>query len=739
MCTICSGIPEMSHHINETHKNTERMVFAVPSMSCGSCVAKIERTLGKIEGIVSVRANLTLKRVIVHLKPSVDEHGIVKTLQELAFDAYRIDKETQTDTEHTGKAQHLLKAMAVAGFGMANIMLLSVSAWAGAEGATRDLFHFISALIAVPVVGYAGQPFFRPALKALFKGHVTMDVPISLAVILATGMSIFQSFIGETEAYFDAAVMLLFFLLIGRYLDQLVRARARSAVVSLSQYAAKEAIVLKDDGHTTLIATNAIVPGMILRIHAGARVPADGTIIAGNSELDRSMVTGENEPVAMGQQDTIEAGALNLTGAIDMRVDKPADQSFLAEVTKMLEAAEQGKSQYVRIADRAAQIYTPIVHLLALSAFIGWMIISAGDWHYSLLIAISVLIITCPCALGLAVPVAHVVAASKLFNNGLLVRNGAAIERLAKVRTALFDKTGTLTSGIKHVTAIPELTKTQHQAFASLASQSSHPASMAIVKALSPFDHIPLHAVQEVPGTGIKALFENKKISLERGPKGTKMIYDGHQLGQVHFNETLRQGAKDCILALREMGIRSQILSGDNETAVKAVAEQINVPSYQFEQSPQDKLAHIQTNQAQLAESVLMVGDGINDGPSLAAADVSMAPSNAADVGRQAADLIMARNSLKIVPFAIKLARKTDRIVKQNFAIAAVYNCIAVPLAMLGWVTPLIAALAMSGSSIIVILNSLRLNDVQHLFAQPVKNEQQGAKKAPKSLEHAKT
>ncbi|MEM9733371.1 MAG: heavy metal translocating P-type ATPase [Pseudomonadota bacterium] len=709
MCAACGGLPEAIVAENLEQAEFERREYAVPGISCGSCVAKIERHFKGLSQVRTARVNLTLKRLVVEVAKSCEEDLVVKELNNLSFEAHRIDDEAKTDDAHEQAARSLLRAVAVAGFGSANIMLLSVSAWSGAEGTTRDLFHLISAVIAVPVVAYSGRPFFRSALEGLRAGRVSMDFPISLAILLALGMSIFQTMASEEIVYFDAAVMLLFFLLIGRYLDQLMRARARSAVVSLSQYAARHALVVKEDGSTEKMAVADIAEGMTLRIMPGGRVPVNATVLSGQSDVDRSMVTGESDPVPVSEGSFMEGGTLNLTGAVNVRAESTTDTSFLAEIRLMLDAAEQGKSSYVRIADRAARVYTPVVHIAALSAFIGWMWATGGDWHTSLLVAIATLIITCPCALGLAVPVAHVVAASQLFSKGLLLRNGAALERLAKVNLALFDKTGTVTNGIKSVVSMPKLTAHEANVFGTLANHSSHPTSMALQAALDPFEPVELTDIRETPGLGIFAKWKNQTVGFQKAAEGTQFVWDGEALGHATFKETLRSDAQTCMDQLQSGDITVELISGDTPASVEKMARRLGVAQYHAQQTPSQKLAYIEASRSKRNRSVLMVGDGINDAPSLAAADVSIAPSSAADVGRHAADFVMARESLSLVPEAIGIAKRTDRIVKQNFAIAVCYNCIAVPLAVAGMVTPLVAALAMSGSSIVVIANSLRI------------------------------
>ncbi|MEM5500261.1 heavy metal translocating P-type ATPase [Ahrensia kielensis] len=724
MCNMCGGLAEYVVDESVERQNAKHYVLSVPNMSCGACISKIENSMRSLEGVYNARANLTLKRLIVETDETVDCQKLIDLLQENSFTAFRIEENDRTESEEDTRSKRLLRALAVAGFGAANIMLLSVSAWSGATDATRDLFHLISAVIAVPVVAYAGQPFFRSALGALRAGHVNMDVPISLAVLLALGMSIFQTLTSKPEAYFDAAAMLLFFLLIGRYLDQRMRSRAKSSVISLGKYATREAVEVLPSGETRLVAVSDIIKKMRLRIFAGARFPVDCKIVSGFSDVDRSMVTGESEAVALSPNMQIEAGALNLTGVLDVEAIEVADKSFLAEITRMLDAAEHGKGNYVRIADRMARIYTPAVHAFAFLAFTGWMITTHGDWEHSLLVAIAVLIVTCPCALGLAVPVAHVVAASRLVRNGILMRDGSALERLAEADFAVFDKTGTLTDGIKMVIGSDGMGAEEKPIIASLANCSTHPSAKGISDYLKGSGSVLLSDIEELPGKGIKAIWNGKEIrlgqmewvleitnrqNLNEAEKSTAFAIQGGNLVTFDYRENVRPSAYQTIKDLRSLGIGSTLLSGDTQATVERIARDMPLEQALSEHTPQAKLKFLEGLHAQSGLKTIMVGDGINDAPALAAAHVSFAPSSATDIGRQAADFILTRDDLSAITFARNIAVRTNRVVRQNFALALVYNCIAVPLAILGFVTPLIAAIAMSLSSIIVISNSLRL------------------------------
>ncbi len=695
-------------------------VLSLPTIRCGGCVARIERALNAREDVVSARVNLTMQRANVTLRDAdASPELIIDALSELGYEARAIEA-GGTDikgSDATGKG--LLRALAIAGFGAMNIMLLSVGVWSGADGQTRETFHLISALIALPVVAYAGQPFFRSAIGALRHGRMNMDVPIALAVILALSLSLFETVQGGTHVFFDAAVTLLFFLLIGRYLDHLMRERARSAVAGLAKLSPRGAMVRGTDGTLTYAALETVKTGVILSIAPNERVPLDVRILAGCTDIDRSLVSGEAMPVCARSGDTLEAGTLNLTGVIEAEVLRAVEDSFLAQMMKMQASAEAGRGTYVRIADRAARLYAPVVHLLALATFIGWVVVTGGDWQSSAFVAISVLIITCPCALGLAVPVAHVVAAGRLMRMGVLMKDGSALERLAEIDCAVFDKTGTLTTGTPTISTMlndPEM-RSGAQA---LAAHSVHPAARAIAAHL-PRSAVTVEDAEEHPGYGIEASVNGRVARLGRADWVAEIAevadsavspafaFEGGAAVSFDLSETLRDGAGDAISALQNNDIDVSILSGDMASRATRIATALGIMQVRDNASPADKIATLEELR-QNGHHPLMVGDGLNDAAALAAAHVSMAPASASDAGRTAADFVFVRDNLNAVPDTVQVARQTARIVRQNFALAIAYNCIAIPLAVAGLVTPLIAALAMSGSSVVVIANALRLN-----------------------------
>lgn len=687
-----------------------RSVLAVPGMHCAGCMSKVERALGAVPGVASARANLTARTIAVDHTDAVEIPALVAALAGAGFAA-----EPREDVlEPPSASRELLAPLAVAAFACMNVMLLSVSVWSGADGSTRDLFHWLSALIGVPAILYAGQPFFRSALGALKRGRTNMDVPISIGVTLATGLSCYETLTGGKEAWFDGTLMLLLFLLSGRVLDAMMRDRARAGVAALLRQAASGAMIVGADGQLHWTAAAALAPGMLMRVAAGERLAADGEIASGTGRFDQSLLTGETAPVPAGPGQRVLAGMLNLDGPVDVIVTAAGQGTAIAEIAQAMESAGQAKSAYVRIADRASRLYAPAVHTLAALSFAGWLIAGAS-FHQSLVVGIAVLIITCPCALGLAVPVAQVVAAGALLKQGVMVKDGSAIERLAKVNRVLLDKTGTLTMGrpVPDTAMLEALSAEEAAVALALASHSRHPLSQALALALAARSvrAATIEQVQEISGRGVSAVWNGLTISLGRpaqstGTSAALAIGDG-PVRVIGFADRLRPDARAALAELADLGIQASILSGDNAAAVMVTARETGLTG-QAAALPADKLDAIQRLQRS-GKSVLMVGDGINDGPALAAADASIAPGSASDVGRQASDFVFTGDSLLALPRAVRASRRTMRVVRENFAAAILYNAFAVPLAMAGLVTPLMAAIAMATSSLIVVGNSLRL------------------------------
>lgn len=697
----------------------------VENLTCPGCIRHIEGALNSHPGGVAARLSLSTKRLIVSWQDSaVTALDLVSVLGDLGYRVLPFKAEVAEQlSDNQGKT--LLKAMGVAGFAWANVMLLSVSVWAGAvsdmDAATRDLFHWISAIIALPAVAYAGQPFFSSAYQALITRRLNMDVPISLAVLLAVIVSVWQTSISGPHAYFDAALMLLFFLLVGRFLDHRCRSRASTAAENLVALQSLSATVVSVDGSTRAVASDALQPGMVVRVLPGDRVPADGTIISGQSDIDKSVLTGESAAVPAQPGDELFAGSLVLTGLLDMRVEKSHTDTFLSHVVRLMESAEQNRSRYVRLADRLTDFYAPAVHIAAAVTFLGWWL-AGGPWDGAVMKAIAVLIITCPCALGLAVPAVQIVASGRLLKAGALLKSGDALERLSSVDTLIFDKTGTLTEGIPKIIPMNDVTAADLELAASLAVASRHP----LAKALAEYVGIvsPARDVQETPGLGLAMQTSKGEVRLgsrkwcdvpdtfappEKATGASELWLrkpDGAQI-PFYFQDRIRKDADAVVTWAKSLGHRVVLLSGDRTEAVRNTAAQVGIDFWYAGQSPEDKIRFVEELQAQ-GHRVAMVGDGLNDAPALAAADVSLSPSTASDISQNAADIVYFGGVLSTVPEIIGAARLANRRVRQNFTLALIYNVIALPVAVAGTVTPLIAAVAMSSSSLVVTANAMR-------------------------------
>jgi Cu2+-exporting ATPase len=717
-----------SRELGEGLRQTD---LSVPAVHCGTCISMIEDALVRRPEVERARVNLSTKRVSFVWRENVgskrtNPEDLARAIVDTGYEVHLFTNAADAADELRNQ---LLRGVAVAGFAATNIMLLSVSVWSGAEASTRDLFHWISAGIAAPALLYSGRFFFRSAWSALRQGRTNMDVPISLAVILSYCMSLWETIHHGEHAWFDATVSLLFFLLIGRVLDHLMRDRARSAIIGLARLSPRGAMVVNGDGGREYRPVEDIQPGDRMAVAPGDRIAVDGVVLSGVSDLDCSIVNGESAPVAANAGTALQAGTLNLTGSLVVQATARARDSFLAEIINLMEAAEGGRARYRRIADRAARYYSPAVHLLALLSLLGWGVIG-GDWKQALLVAISVLIITCPCALGLAVPVVQVIAAGRLFENGIMVKDGSAMERLAEADHVLFDKTGTLTLGRPRLVNRQAIAGSAFDIAAGLAAHSRHPMSMAILRSHDGKAR-DFAEIREIPGSGIEAVDQSGTWRLGNrafatgaelsqsgeGLSETVLSLNGEDVASFLFEDTLRPGASQLVETLAGQGIATGIISGDRASVVGAIAARLGISAWHAGLSPRGKVEAV-AEASRNGGKVLMVGDGINDAPALSAAHVSMAPSSAADVGRQAADFVFMREGLYAVSLSIDVSRRAGRLIRENFALAIGYNVIAVPVAILGHATPLVAAIAMSTSSIIVVLNSMRLR--QHWKPEPV-------------------
>lgn len=715
-----SPLDELRLASRDLGDGTRQSDLSVPGVHCAACIAAVERTLSRLPGVEAARVNLSMKRVAVTWRTNDGTPpDLIGTLRGIGYEAHLFALEQDARDPELAR---LVKALALAGFCAMNIMMLSVSVWSGADASSRQAFHLISALLALPALIYSGRVFYVSAWSALRHGRTNMDVPISIGVTLAFALSLYDTIQNAPHAYFDAATSLLFFLLIGRTLDHVMREKARSAVAGLARLAPAGATVVRD-GRPLYVPLSEVEPGASLLIAAGGRVPVDGLVTHGMSEVDRSLVSGESAPGRVAPGEPVQAGVMNLTGPLTVRATARAEDSFLAEMVRMMEAAEGGRARYRRLADRASALYSPVVHTMALLSFLGWLFLT-GNWHVSVTIAIAVLIITCPCALGLAVPIVQVMAARRLFEQGIMVKDGSALERLAEVDAVAFDKTGTLTIGCPSLVNAAEIPHSAMEIAHGIAVGSRHPAARAIADAASrgagqimAFDR-----VEEVPGLGLEAFKDGDRYRLGRpewalqggspalGPAASMSLLarNGEWLASFVLEDRIRPDARETVGELMRQGLGVEVISGDREAVVNGLALKLGIHDSRAELLPAGKVTRIEALGRE-GRKVLMVGDGLNDAPALSAAHASMAPATAADIGRNAADFVFLNESLSAVTDALGISRRSRRLIFQNFALAVGYNALAVPIAVLGYVTPLVAAIAMSLSSIIVVANAMRL------------------------------
>ncbi len=712
---------ETNARASETTGTT--FTLAVENMHCGGCIRSVEKALLALPGVLSARVNLSARRVVVDTSGQfVEPDDLIDALSSSGFKAAELNPDIlPARSDYT---QELFRALGVAGFAALNIMLLSVSVWSGGEGdmapSTRSLFHWLSALIALPAVAYAGQPFFRSAWQALRAYKLNMDVPISLGVLLATLMSLFQTIRGTEQVYFDAAVTLLAFLLAGRLLDQLMRARASGAAANLLGLRANAVNVVRSDGTVERVPLKDLPMGARVLAAAGEQILADGLIRRGQSEVEEGLITGETLPRAVKVGDRVFAGTVNLAGPLVVETTTRSDATLISEIARMMAAAEQARGVYVNLADRAAQLYAPAVHLLAAGTFAGWMIMGAG-WEAALTTAIAVLIITCPCALALAVPVVQVAAASRLFAKRILLKESDGLERMADVDTVVFDKTGTLTTGELYLRGSETISDANLLEAANAGANSRHPLSRALVRAAQERG-LPVHPrenVEEVPGQGLRWVTAEGDARLgsaqwcdEKPSEGSfATLCFRPARGKAiwfRFEDRLRDDASEVIARLKTNGFDVELLSGDREETVALAARSAGIGAFRGECRPDQKIAHLKQLK-DAGRKVLMVGDGLNDAPSLAAAHASLSPAGAADITQTAADAVFQDRDLHPILETLAVSKAARRMMLQNFGLAIGYNSIFVPLAVLGYVTPLIAAVAMSLSSITVIANAVRL------------------------------
>jgi Cu2+-exporting ATPase len=710
------GTVSLAGHAGLSLSNGETSQFdaMVKGARCASCLGKIEKGVGALPGVTSVRLNLSTGKLVVAGK-DINADAVLQRVKDLGYEAAPFEASATLDAD-AREGRLLLHCLVVAGFGTVFTMGLTDSIWYGGDmdaGLSRAFF-WLAGAVAIPATLYSGQPFFFSAWRVLKQRRANMDVPISLALLLSLALSVWQTAIAGRQVYFDAAVMLSLLLLAGRYLEFLLRNKARGAARHLL---AMQSILVRRQGASGAlenVAAADLNPGDHLLLANGERTPVDGELES-ETELDLSLVTGESVPVSRLAGAKVSAGSIVTGAPALLRVSARVEHSLIADLARLLEAGRQGKSVYVTLADRAARAYVPFVAIASLAVLAGWLLASAG-LTVALTNAITVLIVTCPCALGLAVPAAQIAATGRLFRRGLFIKSGDALERLAEVDRAVFDKTGTLTLGRLVLENAESCDPQQLEQAARLARASSHPLARALAEAAGPGNAAP--GVTETAGHGLAArvhggvarLGNAAWCGIEEDSLATSLWFRHGADAPVRFDfqDQIRPESRQMLAALEARGIVVEMLTGDRAEPAAQIARDAGVKIWRASVKPQEKSAYLQTL-SERGYRVLMVGDGINDAAAMALAHVSIAPGTATDISQRTADMVLRSASLSVIVEAVDVARKTRQVAMQNFILAGIYNIAAVPLAAFGMVTPLMAAAAMASSSLLVTLNALRL------------------------------
>ncbi|MFN3230188.1 MAG: heavy metal translocating P-type ATPase, partial [Asticcacaulis sp.] len=669
---------EASAFVQANDRGEQTLELLVRGAKCAGCLGKIERGVGQMPGVTRARMNLTTGKLSVAWEPGrITPDDVVMRVTDLGYAATPFDP-TEVRDEEKREGRRLAIALGVSAFGAMNAMMFTVPVWSGLmvmDLPTRTMMYWLAALVATPTALWSGMVFFESAWRSLRKGRANMDVPISLGILLTLGISFSETLLGGEHTYFEAAVSLIFLLLIGRFLDHQLRAKARSAARDLLALQVPVASRLTADGQAEVVPVREICVRDRIQILPGDRVPVDGRVIEGVSDLDTALVSGETHLSAAAPGTDISAGTLNLSGRLVMEATARSEDSTVAAIARLMEAGAQTRSKYVQWADKAAALYVPVVHTVAAVTLIGGLVLGL-ELRDALMRAVALLIITCPCALGLAVPAVQIVASGRLFRRGVLVKSGAALERLAEVNHVVFDKTGVLTEGRPTLTAYDPASL---QACAVLARASRHPLAKAVVAAADQAAKGQAAKgqgaeiatdVTETAGMGVRGRVQGRWARLGRADyvdavrddraSGTELWFgfDGEPPVRFGFSDPLRPEAFETIAALEARGLKVTVLSGDVAAAVEGVAERVGINDWHAAQTPMSKADRLDALRAG-GDKVLMVGDGLNDAAALSKAHASMAPGAAVKASQNAADLVYEDGRLSAVVTALDVARSS--------------------------------------------------------------------------------
>jgi Cu2+-exporting ATPase len=704
---------DFAPHARAAGKGMMELDLIVSGLTCGACVWLVEQALAAEPDVMRARASLSARRLTVAWRgDAARARGFAQLIARLGFHVAPWSPACLRATEDA-EGRALIRALGIAAFGSMNVMLVSIAVWVGhdMDPATRHMMHWLAALIGLPTVLVAGMPFYRSAWDAIRAGRVNMDLAISIGVIMTTLMSLSETLRNGDYTWFDGATSLLALLLAGRVLDRAMRRRARQSVAELLALQEGNVALRLPDGTTRQVPAENVKAGDFVLVAAGERLRLDGTAEEAVL-LDTSATTGESLPREMAPGEALPAGTVNMGQPFVMTVAMAARDGSLAQLARLLEKAEQGRGRFVSVADKAARAYVPVVLVVSAVTFLGWWLWVGVAWQAALVPAVAALIVTCPCGLAIAVPAVQVAAVGALFRKGVLVASPTALERLASADHALLDKTGTLTEGRPELIEDEPLDPETLREAAAMARASRHPLAQALVRACP--DAPVLDGVREIAGKGLV------RGALRLGSPAFCGMSDAQGSGMelvfcvagaapvtFRFSDRLRADAGQAVAGLQKLGFETELLSGDGAGAVETAAAATGIGPWQARATPAEKAARVEALRA-AGRHPLMVGDGINDAAALSLAHVSVSPGSGTDLAQAASDIVLRAEGLIALPAAVRVARRAQTLARQNIAFSLIYNVVAVPMAVLGFVTPLIAALVMASSSIVVILNALR-------------------------------
>ena len=731
-------------------ENIREAALILENIVCAACIWLNERHIAGLPGVLSVEINYATRRARVRWDNSrIQLSAILKAVSDIGYIAHPFDP-GRSDDIHKRERNTAIKRLAIAGLGMMQVMMYALPSYTATDmtDEIRLLMRWASLILTIPVVGYSAWPFFIGAWRDLKRRTLGMDVPVALGVGTAFVASVHSTFSGHGEVYYDSVTMFIFLLLTGRFLEMNARRRAGAAVEELVKLipAATTRLPHWPARDEEQVPVARLTVGDHVLVRPGETLPADGVVVEGDSAVSEAMLTGESLPVSKSRDAKVVGGSLNQASPLVVRVEKLGADTRLASIVRLLDRAQSEKPRIGQLADRAAAWFVGLLLLITVAVGVAWYVIDPGK---VLWIVVSILVVTCPCALGLATPAALTTGTGRLTRLGLLTTRGHALETLARATDLVFDKTGTLTLGrlsVRRVVPLAGRSADEVSAIAAaLEAGSEHPIAKALRQDRPEDERLAAYpsrvlrdacssvpsasAIRNTPGRGVEGMIDGHTYRLgsprfaaageappaSDGGESWIALAEGNALiAWFALADAPRADADAALAALQQQGLRLHLLSGDAEPAVKAVAQQLGIQDWHAGALPEDKLAYVKQLQDE-GRIVAMVGDGINDAPVLAGAQVSIAMGEGADVAQAAADMVMLGSRLGTLSDGVALARKTQRIIRENLSWALAYNLVAIPAAALGHVTPWLAGIGMSASSLLVVLNALRLAD----FKQP--------------------